>query len=337
MVEINSRIRNEKHIKSEYVLPSFFVLGAHKSCFSSLHHHLARHPDIALPAIKETHFFDDGHGEFRLGISHYINKYFHAETRRLISGEIDPEYLFFPEAAPRIAKYFPNAKLIFMFRDPVARAYSHYQMSFSRGRERLSFIEAIAREDARMGLFPESINPTAERVVYRPSAPNEEERRRLFNHVVRSDFSYVGRGFYFRQVERYLEFFPKKQMLFLLSNDMKDYAAATLKRVYDHIGVREVPFISLARDQTNEAALPRSTRLQRILLDRSPTKMWMKLLIPSDVRLRLRKKLIASNTMRVKLPAIDSEIDAHLRTIYQEDSQKLAKLIGRDLSSWLPK
>ncbi|MBK7727714.1 MAG: sulfotransferase [Gammaproteobacteria bacterium] len=163
-------------VDNEQVLPpSFFVVGAQKAGTTALHHYLARHPDIFLPAIKETHFFDDGHGEYRLGIDHYIEKYFHVDAHYLISGEVDPEYLFFPEVASRIASYCPNAKLIFVFRDPVARAYSHYQMSFSRGLDQLDFAQAIAREDARMALFPELVDPDAERVTYRPS----ERTRRI--------------------------------------------------------------------------------------------------------------------------------------------------------------
>lgn len=317
--------------------PSFFVVGAQKAGTTALHHYLARHPDIFLPTVKETHFFDDGHGEYRLGVEHYLDTYFRADAPRAIAGEVDPEYLFFPEAAARIAGHFPDAKLIFVLRDPVARAYSHYQMTLSRGYERLDFAQAIAREDVRMALMPETVNGDTERVFYQPAAPTEAERRSLFNHVVRSDFSYVGRGFYFRQVARYLEFFPRERMLFLLADDLKHDAVGTLKRVYAFLGVDEVPYLGLADEQTNQATLPRSAGLQKFLLDQSPLKAWLKHLAPAGVRLVLRKRLLAGNVQATKLPAMDAVAEARLRSLYQEDVEQLAALIGRDLSAWLPR
>lgn len=322
---------------SKSYLPSFFVVGAQKAGTTALHHYLAHHPDIFLPAVKETHFFDDGHGEFRLGVAHYLDTYFRADTSPVIAGEVDPEYLFFPEAAERIARYFPNSKLIFMLRDPVARAYSHYQMTLSRGFERLDFAQAIAREEMRMTLMPETVNGDAERVLYQPAAATDAERHRLFNHVVRSDFSYIGRGFYHRQVAHYLTFFPREKMLFLLADDLKRDAAATLKQVYAFLGVKEVPYVLLADEQTNQATLPRSPSLQRFLLDHSPVKALLKRLAPSGVRLAMRKQLLAANVQSAKLPAMDAAIEAQLRSDYAEDVAQLATLIGRDLSGWLPK
>ena len=321
---------------SNCLQPSFFVVGAQKAGTTALHHYLNRHPDIFLPAVKETHFFDDGHGEYRLGVRHYLDTYFRTESEHAIAGEVDPEYLFFPETAARIAEHFSAAKLIFVLRDPVARAYSHYQMTLSRCYERLDFAQAIAREEARMGFSSESLDADSERVLYQPPAESEAERRRLFNHVVRSDFSYVGRGFYYRQVARYLEYFPKAQMLFLLADDLQHDAASALQRVYEFLGVREVPYVALADEQTNQATLPRSPRLQRFLLDRSPVKAVVKRLVPSAVRLAMRKQLLATNVQSAKLPAMDAAIEAQLRSIYREDIEQLAALIGREFSAWMP-
>ena len=111
------------------LIPSFFVVGAQKAGTTALHHYLARHPDIFLPKIKETHFFNDGHGEWHRGFNYYLQKYFSSRNEKKLAGEIDPEYLFFPETAGRIAAHIPNAKLIFIFREPVSRAYSHYWMT----------------------------------------------------------------------------------------------------------------------------------------------------------------------------------------------------------------
>ena len=178
--------------------PSFFVLGAQKAGTTALHHYLAQHPDIFLPAVKETHFFNDGHEEFSLGDNFYLEKYFVQAQKGQIAGELDPDYLYFPDCPRRIAAHFPNARLIFIFRDPVARAYSHYWMNVRRGWETLSFAEAMDREEERLH-------------EARPLWPQNKEWSR---------FSYADRGFYCRQVKRYLEFFPRENMFFLLSDEL---------------------------------------------------------------------------------------------------------------------
>ena len=329
-------IRKESAL-NKILHPSFFVVGAQKAGTTALHHHLSRHPEVFLPSIKETHFFDDGHGEYDLDIDHYLEKYFSTDTIHMIAGEVDPEYLFFSEVAPRLAEHFPEAKLIFVFRDPVERAYSHYQMSLGRGYERLGFIQAIEKEEMRMGYFPESVNSDEERVLYQPSIDIETKRRQIFNHTAQSNFSYVGRGFYFRQVSRYLEFFPKDRMLFLLSDDLKSEAEQTLKKVYAFLGVGDIPYVPLPDEQTNQATLPKNESLQKFLLDDSPLKGWLKRLMPFGMRLVLRKRLQDFNVEPARLPAMDTEVRAHLRSFYREDVEQLGKLIGRDLSAWLPK
>jgi hypothetical protein len=83
--------------------------------------------------------------------------------------------------------------------------------------------------------------------------------------------------------------------------------------------------------------LPRSEGLQKFLLDQSHLKMWLKRLAPAGLRLALRKRLLAHNVQASKLPAMDADIEAHLRSVYREDVERLGELTGRDLSAWLPK
>lgn len=191
-------------------LPSFFVVGAQKAGTSYLHNMLSEDPRIFLPRIKETHFFNDGKGEFYRGVDFYIKKYFNNAPNYTIKGEVDPEYLYFSKSAKRIAQAIPEAKLIFLFRKPAERAFSHYSMSYRRGIELLSFEEALTNECTRLS------NSSIEK---------------------QSDFSYRDRGLYGKQVEVFLNYFSIKQMLFIDSLEFWNNTNIVMERIYNFIGV----------------------------------------------------------------------------------------------------
>jgi hypothetical protein len=87
-----------------------------------------------------------------------------------------------------------------LLRNPIDRAYSHYQHERHRGVEMLSFEDAIDRESMRLS--------------------GEDERMRQepdyysFNH---HHFSYVARGMYADQLEGLYSFFPERKILVLIS------------------------------------------------------------------------------------------------------------------------
>jgi hypothetical protein len=285
-------------------------VGAQKSGTTALHHYLNRHPDIALPSVKETHFFDDGHGEWHIGVPAYLEKYFGEANEQQLLGEIDPEYLFFPEVPARLAGAFLEAKLIFMFREPVSRAYSHYWMTVRRGREPLSFADALLAEPSRLARG---------------------------SHLEQSDFSYFSRGLYHEQVRRYLEHFPRDQMLFLLSDDLKREPAQTLASVYRFLGVASRPYEPITEDEAHQAYMPVSTAFQGLLEPQSRLKRIGKQLLPATVRgplMDLLWRVQERNRKPFKAPPLDVSLRTELQTRYAPDHEALAALIGRDLSAW---
>ena len=113
------------------------------------------------------------------------------DGQRSITGEATPYYLFDPPVAKRMAEIVPKARLIALLRNPIDRAYSHYQMQVKRGTEPRSFEEAIEQQHS----------------------------------------SYVSRGIYVDQLLRWFEFFSKEQMLILKSEDFFERPVETLKVV----------------------------------------------------------------------------------------------------------
>ena len=174
-------------------LPDFIIIGAQKGGTSFLYHLLTRHPLVEPAARKELHFFDNpelfDHGAewYRRCFPRLSSK----DGQRSITGEATPYYLFDPPVAKRMADIVPKARLIALLRNPVDRAYSHYQMQVKRGTEPRTFEEAIEQQHS----------------------------------------SYMSRGIYADQLLRWFEFFGKEQMLILKSEDFFARPLETLKVV----------------------------------------------------------------------------------------------------------
>ena len=190
----------------ERIALDFMVLGAQKAGTTTLHDWLCVHPDIALPTLKETHFFSDP--ELRAnGIAWYKSRFDENISGKLV-GEVDPEYLFAPRAPADIASSTSVQKFIILLRHPLQRALSQYLMTARRGYEREAFDEALLLEQARLD--------------------NDTTAFAADHH------SYTARSLYSDQILRYRQQFPDAQFLFLRSDALDE---SGYDRVCQFIGV----------------------------------------------------------------------------------------------------
>jgi hypothetical protein len=113
----------------------------------------------------------------------------------------------------------PEAKLIVLLRDPVDRALSHYHHEVALGREPLSFEDALDAE-------PERTRGQEERMAREAG---------YFSHAW-WDHTYVARGRYAEQLERWFAAFPREQLLVLVSEELAADTAETYARVLDFLG-----------------------------------------------------------------------------------------------------
>jgi hypothetical protein len=190
----------------------FLVGGVQKGGTTALHAHLADLPSVRLASVKEAHFFDDESVDWSGPDYAPYHALFPPKDARP-AGEVTPIYLYWPQSLERIARYRPDIRLVFLFRDPVERAWSQWKMEYARGWETEPFAWAIRQGRAR---------------VDSAEAPG--------HHRV---YSYVERGFYGAQLERLLGLFPREQLLFLKSDDLKHAADTTVRRVCRFIGAAE--------------------------------------------------------------------------------------------------
>ena len=192
------------------LLPDFIIIGTQKGGTSSLYSYLSQHPCVRAAVEKEVHFFDENfdkglnwYRRFFPTLAHKVVDLTVKKKQRLLTGEASPYYMFHPLAAKRIAAIIPKVKLVAMLRNPVTRAYSHYQHEVRAGDEHLpSFEEAIAREEERLQGEKEKILA--------------DEQYNSFNY---RHYSYLARGIYADQLENWFRFFPREQIFIIASED----------------------------------------------------------------------------------------------------------------------
>src|SRR5258705_4435464 len=189
----------------------FVLAGAQKSGTTALHYFLSKHPNIAMGDQQEIHFFDND-ALFASGTDYEeLHKHNRPFGRSTIAGDCTPSYIYHERAAERIWKYNPKTRLLMLLRNPVDRAFAHWNMQRFRGREPLDFFDAVREEKARIA-----------------GAPPAEARR----------FAYVDRGFYGQQLERLLKFFPRDQVKAVKFEDFKEKQRETLTSIFSFLGLK---------------------------------------------------------------------------------------------------
>ncbi len=290
------------------MLPNFLVVGAQKAGTTSLHHFLQAHPAIYLPEQKETKYFV--HDRFyEKGIKHYEQAYFSAWQSQSAVGEVDPDYMYCEHSAHRIAKDLDisTLKLIFIFRNPVDRAFSQYLMNYRRGHEALSFEDAIASEPTRIRQ----------------------------GHMENLRYSYATRGLYRRQLERFLKHVDASQIHCLLSDDLESAPLDAVRRVYELLGV-DVNFVPPnIEERFHQATVPRSALLARSLAGKGRGRQFLRQLVPSAaLRHYLRDRMEVLNQTRNRRMVLDICTRRYLIKSFLEENTRLAVLINRDLDHW---
>jgi hypothetical protein len=195
----------------------FIVAGAQKSGTTALHYFLQKHPHITLGDQQEMHFFDNDEF-FSPPVPDYelLHRHFPPVASATIAGECTPSYLYYGPAMERIWNYNPQIKLLFLLRNPVERAFAHWNMQRFKGREPLDFLDAVENEKNRVT----------------EASPLQSRR-----------FSYVDRGFYSDQLERVWKFFPKEQLKIIKSEKFRDNNRETLKATFEFLGVKPLRII----------------------------------------------------------------------------------------------
>jgi len=179
------------------MLPNFLIIGAQKSATSWLARCLREHPDVFMTEVKEIHFFNH---RFEKGLAWY-ESHFSDWAGQAVIGEATPGYINHPDAPGRIrATLGEEVKLIASLRHPVDRAYSAFWHYVMRG-----------------------------------SIPANADFRAVFQGDDR--FGLRSRGDYFTHLSRYLEYFPRENLLILIYEEIKRDSQKVISECLELLGV----------------------------------------------------------------------------------------------------
>jgi hypothetical protein len=269
------------------MLPHFLIVGAMKAGTTTLRHYLQGVEQVWIYP-GEVRFFSQDQ-KYAKGLGWYESLFEQAAGKAVI-GEKSPAYSFQPRVPQRIHDCLPDVKLIWLFREPVARTYSHYWHSATRGKERLSFRTAIAREDERV-------------------------RRNLLR-------GYKKRSRYAEQVSRYLEFFRREQMLFLLFEDLVKDPALVLNHLLEFLEV--------------DTRIDRLPKVNHANITRAPRSVQVQWLARSVFNTGPAFHFVKRFNVRTQpgYPPIPQDLREQLSREFEKPNEELAALTGLDLSVW---
>lgn len=299
-------------------LPHFIMVGGGR-CGSTFFYQLLRqHPDIYLPepriwdleakdwrwATKDLHFFDQiPASEKNLDMVKY-SKNFQGAKERFVIGEVATSYIYFEWVPSLISELLGDIKLIFLLRNPIDRAYSHYWTELVSGKEVLSFKKGIQAEPSRL----------------------------KSGYISRYHCSYIDRGYYWRQVSRFIPLFSQENLMFILSEDLYKDPKHQMQRVCDFINVDtsfDFQVNNVYRNKINYPIYPSLYRLlnKLFLIFQGKKGLW---------RLSKTAKKMKGffPTSGNSYPLMKKKTRERLRRLFEKDIIELANYLGMDLSHW---
>ena len=260
-------------------LPEFIVIGAGKAGTSTIHTTLRKHPKIGMSVFKEPNYFTKN---FHKGAGWYT-KLFLDEVK--VNGEVSPSYSMrdsFPETAERIAKTIPDAKLIYIVRDPVDRIISHLHHNLYRDRLRFKTVNEVALEDPQ----------------------------------------YINTSKYFYQISSYLNFFDKKNILFLQMEELKIEPCVFFNKIFDFIEIDILNFtkkISINNESSKRYLIKYFDVAHKILPEKA---------------IRFYDLFFYMLNIKIAKPVLEEKTLKIIKSRLEKDVEEFKKITGEDFSYW---
>jgi hypothetical protein len=224
-------------------LPNLVVIGAQKCGTSGLHYQLSLHPEIWMSRPKELNFFIEERNWSR-GQDWYRH-YFDARAK--VRGESSPNYTAYPQhlgVPERMRSVVPDAKLVYVVRDPLERIAAHWVHNYAKRREKGDLAATLTHANA----------------------------------------SYVVRSQYHMQLQQFLAHYPFGQILVIEQEELRSAPLETLRQVFEFTGVDPGfthPHFGAQRHETSRKtrASRLAVRLERLSSTRPgrvlPKNLWL--------------------------------------------------------------
>jgi Sulfotransferase domain len=298
------------------LLPNFFIAGGARCGSTSLENYCRAHPQVFMSSIKEPNYFSYGSGRVPFAgpgrarayscsvrdIHRYRALFREAGTASAI-GEASINYLLHPEACSAMHREIPGAKLIFILRQPVDRAWSSFQYSRCHGTEKeTDFL----------------------------SAWQDDQRRRKAGYW---SCLHRHKSLYGQHLKVWFDTFPCEQIKVILFEDFKADTAAVMRDVFSFLDIDAnfVPDTSVVHNRSGVIANP----ALRLLWHRTaPLRAAIVPIMPMKWRGRMFRLVASQPVASNSRPKLPDELKATLTEELRDDILALQQLTGHDLSGW---
>lgn len=276
---------------SDGALPTFILIGAMKCGTTSLHQYLGAHPQIVVSDPKEPNFFLRRNEKDLT----WYKQCFRGAAQAY--GEASTNYTKYPtfRGVPgRMHALLPDLKLLYLVRDPIERAVSHFAHNRVDGRESQSVDEA-----------------------FRPV----------------EDSHYLQTSRYHFQLSQYLEHYPKERVLVIESERLRADRVSVLRKIFAFLGVDQNVEASAFEEEYHTtsgklkpgvSAFLQETRVGRFLTSAG------KALLPTA----LREQGLAMFRSDVERPTLSEATRERVRGYLQKDADRLRALTEKDFDAW---
>jgi hypothetical protein len=278
-------------------MPNLIIIGGLKCGTTSVHHYLGLHPEVQMSKPKELNFFVS-ELNWDLGLDWYRARF---DERFAVRGESSPHYTNLPRfdgVAERIEGHCPDAKLIYMVRDPINRVRSHWVHATGAGYE-----------------------------------PGE-----LDDVLARPDTAYVQRSMYWMQLRPYLERFDHDRIEVFTSEELQVDRPGTMRRVFRFAGVDEdFTHEQFDREWEKSSAKQGDKyqvmeRLIKLPGLRSFDRNFDRL--PESLRWMVEKVVHDPDKPSAPKPELPDELREKLRALFRDDVAGLQEFAGRRFAGW---
>lgn len=295
--------------------PNFVIAGVQKAGTTSVYNYLSQHPEVYMSPVKETNFFERD-WEVLPDVQHIIAKkpylaswenylkLFAGVTNEIAIGEVSPNYLLHYECSmKRIQQFIPEAKIIFILRNPIQRAYSDYLMHI------------------------------------RDAVGTGKNKSLIAQIQYSGDKSHILlKGLYSKALNYFYQKFDRNKIAVYLYDDLARDSLKFMQEMYKFLEVNPDYQVDVSR-KLQTAAVPKNQAINNLLRRKNSLRTMaattLKLFLPSETRQKIRNSLITLNSTDKKSRPLTAEEKAALKEYYQSDIEQLQDLLNKDLSHWL--
>jgi hypothetical protein len=283
--------------KAHAAMPNLIIIGGLKCGTTSIHHYLGLHPQIQMSKPKELNFFVT-ELNWDLGLDWYASRF---DDRFQVRGESSPHYTNLPRydgVAERIRTHCPDAKLIYMVRDPIKRILSHWVHATGAGYETRDMVEVLSGPDTQ----------------------------------------YVNRSRYWMQLQPYLERFDPANIAVITQEELQADREGVMRKAFAYAGVDENFTSEQFDREWEKSAAKSGDKYQlmekliKLPGFRSFDRNFDRL--PERMRWLVEKVVHDPDQPPAPKPVLPDDLFESLRARFAEEVPELQKFAGREFAGW---